>query len=164
MASLCKKDDFYGGSWRGPDNFEFAADCRQSPGCGDLFSWEAVDQYKDALCPGDWRVPTREDFVALDLALGGTGERDQENNALYNKYISVWGAELGGHALNSQLMYPGMFGNYWSQSIYSSEEYGDARGYALVVDAVDALAGGNGWIHVFPDFLNYHGFNVRCVK
>lgn len=157
MGSRCKKNDFYGGSWSGPDNYEFIADCRQSPGYGDLFSWEAVDRYKHDLCPGDWRVPSKEDFIALDLALGGTGERDQNNPALYNKYITVWGAELGGHALNGQLLWQGMFGNYWSQSTYATEQYGQGRGHALVVDS-------GGWVNVFPDFFKYHGFMLRCVK
>ncbi len=156
MATRCKKNDFYGGSWNGLDDYDFPVDCRQNPGYGDLFSWEAVNQYKDDLCPGDWRVPAMED-VALDLAMGGTGERDQNNPPLYNKYITDWGAELGGHALNSQLWYQGMFGNYWSQSTFSTEQHGDSRGYALVVDD-------GGWIHVFPDFFKYHGYNVRCVK
>lgn len=164
VASLCKKNDFYGGYWNGTDDFEYTADCRQSPGYGDLFSWGAVDQYMDDLCPGDWRVPTMEDFIALDLALGGSGERDQENHILYDKYINTWGAELGGHALNGQLNHPGSFGNYWSQSTFSSEQYGDSKAHALVVDGLDVSFGGSGWVHVFPEFLKFHGFNVRCVK
>jgi len=53
----------------------FLIDCRSNPGQkGDLFSWRAVSELKDVLCPYPWRVPTVQDFIDLDIALGGTGE------------------------------------------------------------------------------------------
>ena len=52
----------------------FYVDCRSNPGQkGDLFSWLAVYELRRELCPYPWRVPTVQDFIDLDIALGGTG-------------------------------------------------------------------------------------------
>jgi len=57
---------------------------------GDYFTWCAVWRYARELCPpGDgWRVPTKQDFINLDKALGGTGESGQNNTTLGEKYAS----------------------------------------------------------------------------
>ncbi|MCL2028745.1 MAG: fibrobacter succinogenes major paralogous domain-containing protein [Bacteroidales bacterium] len=50
-------------------------DCRNATNGfdGDYFNFCFVISYQNQLCPGDWRVPTRQDFINLDIALGGTG-------------------------------------------------------------------------------------------
>ncbi|MCL2416668.1 MAG: fibrobacter succinogenes major paralogous domain-containing protein [Bacteroidales bacterium] len=57
--------------------FNVNADCRNSVNnnnfTGHYFSWCAVMRFADELCPAPWRVPSREDFIDLDLNLGGTG-------------------------------------------------------------------------------------------
>ncbi|MCL2027150.1 MAG: fibrobacter succinogenes major paralogous domain-containing protein [Bacteroidales bacterium] len=40
---------------------------------GDYFTWCFVMRYAATLCPPPWRVPTCQDFINLDIALGGTG-------------------------------------------------------------------------------------------
>ena len=78
FASACNKTAFNGGT-----TGNFTADCRQtyfsvtnrSTGQqGDLFSWCAVMRFGHLLCPEDWRVPTQQDFINLDLNIGGTGQ------------------------------------------------------------------------------------------
>jgi len=98
MAGGCKKDKYDGGDY---STSLFKADCRQTSGYGDLFSWEAINQYKSQLCPNGWRVPTMQDFVDLDIALGGTGKTRGamfEDDASIIQFIndnylnpSVWG-------------------------------------------------------------------------
>ncbi|MCL2027032.1 MAG: hypothetical protein FWG79_00935 [Bacteroidales bacterium] len=50
-------------------------DCRNATNGfdGDYFNFCFMIRYQGQLCPGDWRVPTCQDFVNLDVALGGTG-------------------------------------------------------------------------------------------
>ncbi|MCL2413320.1 MAG: fibrobacter succinogenes major paralogous domain-containing protein, partial [Bacteroidales bacterium] len=49
----------------------FRVDCRSNPARkGDFFSWQAVYELRNELCPSPWRVPTAEDFRNLDIALG----------------------------------------------------------------------------------------------
>ncbi|MDR2938319.1 MAG: hypothetical protein LBU92_05220, partial [Prevotellaceae bacterium] len=91
VATQCKKNTYDGGTISAPK-----VDCRQITGHGDLFSWEAVNQYKADLCPDGWRVPTSSEFIALDVALGGTGQNNQ--NALFSRsvYEKQWGIQYGG--------------------------------------------------------------------
>ncbi len=114
-------------SFDGGSSVNYKADCRSNPGQkGDLFSWEMVRQYKDYLCPAPWRVPTKEDFKNLDIALGGTGEL-QANSTLRDKYLATWGGTYGGAcAHNGALTHQGTKAAYWSSS-----EYGSDFGYYL---------------------------------
>ncbi|MCL2028479.1 MAG: fibrobacter succinogenes major paralogous domain-containing protein [Bacteroidales bacterium] len=50
-------------------------DCRNSINgfSGNYFNFCFVIRYQDQLCPAPWRVPVCQDFVNLDVALGGTG-------------------------------------------------------------------------------------------
>jgi len=44
----------------------YKADWRNNPGQkGSLFSWTMVDDKKATLCPDGWRIPTKDDFIAL---------------------------------------------------------------------------------------------------
>ncbi len=116
-AARCKKNDFDGGS-EGP----YKVDCRQSGEFGDLFSWEAVNLYHAELCPAGWRIPTRQDFFDLDVALGGQGsggtgsEMDYYN--VWQKYLSEWGARPAGYARteNPDVVFPGAVACYWTQT------------------------------------------------
>ena len=111
--------DFSWGNWLGVD-MNFNANCRSNPGQrGDLFSWCAVVRFADLLCPYPWRVPTREDFVALDLALGGEGGADgrYRNVEVRNKYLNVWGGTYSGIASNFGILWSqGTDAMYWTQS------------------------------------------------
>ncbi|MCL2683143.1 MAG: fibrobacter succinogenes major paralogous domain-containing protein [Bacteroidales bacterium] len=113
QASNCsKKTTFNGG-----DSLYYHVDCRSNPRQkGDLFSWLAVSRFKDSLCPAPWRVPTKDDFILLDLALGGIGSFSPETSHR-SKYLNRWGGTYGGFcdsigALHGQKS----FACYWSQS------------------------------------------------
>jgi uncharacterized protein (TIGR02145 family) len=91
IAENCQKETYNGGTDI-PVNFN--ADCRKNAtDLGDLFSWCAVVRFEKQLCPKGWRVPTVNDFIQFDEALGGEGERRKmeveiivEFNILGNSY------------------------------------------------------------------------------
>jgi uncharacterized protein (TIGR02145 family) len=135
-------------------------DCRSNPSQkGDLFSWRAVAELKDELCPDDWRVPTREDFRNLDIAMGGTGELRGYADGSYEfgmeKYLnpSVWGSPRSGICNpDGSLNYQGYdIFFYWSQS-----ESNVNRGFGLVFMT--------GQIHPQSDENKNQGFPLRCVR
>jgi hypothetical protein len=136
----------------------FNADCRSLPGQkGDVFSWCAVYRFKDQLCPAPWRVPTKQDFIDLDIALGGTGNMVL-NSALRDKYISdnYWGGNL---------FIMGHFGNYWSQT-----EHDRTSGFLLNL-ASDVMSSSVNY-HVWPQGVSDKRFGgtaidariLRCVR
>jgi len=97
------------------------ADCRSNSVFGDLFSFCAVIQFQDQLCPEGWRVPTQQDFIDLDRALGGGGQNRQNATTIINtRYLNrgFWGGAFGGH----YFFYGGLSGqqenaSYWSQTV-----------------------------------------------
>ena len=77
VGSATNNDQFNGGT-----TGSFNADCRRSLHSttnrgaaqnGDHFSWCAVVRFGDVLCPAPWRVPTQQDFINLDMNMGGNG-------------------------------------------------------------------------------------------
>jgi uncharacterized protein (TIGR02145 family) len=112
-------------TYNGGTNDDFKVSIVKNEGYGDLFSWQAVDQYKNILCPAPWRLPTDEDFRNLDILLGGTGfpngqiGYDQPNpeapQELYDAYINTWGAKFGGFASTTDgFLGRGENASYWS--------------------------------------------------
>jgi uncharacterized protein (TIGR02145 family) len=157
MASGCKKDNFNGGS-----TSVFNADCRQNPGYGDLFSWVAVNTYKNELCPNGWRVPTAQDFIDLDIAMGGTGNnRDNALQFINDNYLNSerWGGNFGGSTSITNigvLVGQGSSADYWSLSEYNAE-----RAFTLGFRAT-----GNIYLSTGSDIginKNY-GVSLRCVR
>ena len=134
----------------------FTPDCRSNPDYkGDLFSWYAVDSFKNELCPEGWRVPTQQDFIDLDIALGGTGNNVQFDTALRDKYLNTWGGIFGGICdFGGSLKDQGSGAYYWSQSEYSSDfAYNlDFHSNGLV----------NPQYYIYKDYSV--GFALRCVK
>ena len=124
-ATGCNKTHFNGGN---RNDKIFNIDCRSNPGQkGDLFSWRAVSELKEELCSSPWRVPTVQDFIDLDIALGGTGEGQSnftytgegryQDNAHAIKYVNLWGGTFGGKCgLGGWNDYKDYWANYWSQS------------------------------------------------
>ena len=53
----------------------YTMDCRRAINGfhGHYFSWCFMKRYEDLLCPAPWRVPSRQDFINLDMALGFNG-------------------------------------------------------------------------------------------
>jgi uncharacterized protein (TIGR02145 family) len=122
-------------------------------GSGYLYNRKCVNDYATQLCPSPWRVPTREDFINLDLAFGGDGSsRDEDPSYVLTNYVIAWGVAFSGLAYGTTLEYVGTNAYYWSAdalSLYNA--------YYLRF-----TTGGN----VSPVSLNNHlyGFQVRCVK
>ena len=80
-----------------------------------LFSWAAVINYRNELCPPGWRVPRAEDFQTLFEALGGTGTALVISEDIENKLLSEWGGEFTGQCnISGALTETGITGSYWS--------------------------------------------------
>ena len=71
-APGCDKTTFAGGSFQNANT-----DCRNATNgfSGHYFTWCMVMRFAHLLCPPaqGWRVPTQQDFIELDLNLGGNG-------------------------------------------------------------------------------------------
>jgi len=144
------------------------ADCRNSTGTtafnGHYFTWCAVVRFADELCPYPWRVPTRQDFIDLDLNLGGTGlNRDVGENSptgavtlgftgstAANSPQSRWGgARFTGQATN--VTHPATW--YWSStSAGGTAGAGIVLGYHVASIVPQATS------------MGYVGGALRCVR
>jgi len=142
-----------------------ASDCRSNPGYdGDYFTWCMVMTHAPILCPSPWRVPTEQDFVNLDVALGGTGVY-RTNATNISKFFATsgtagqfWGGQKNGFtqcggtiAQSGQ----GVIGVWYSATI-------GATGYPCNLHVGDI-----GTEHrVYPCAGNYmcFGFGLRCVR
>ena len=134
--------------------------CNENGYPGDLFSWYSVVFFQDELCPAPWRVPSREDFINLDKALGGTGNNNQSNTTLRDKYINNWGGAFGGFLNYGMLSNQGSMGYYWSLSYhgYVSSPVNAHHAYDLRI-----LLSGS----ISPqDHQDSNGcqFSLRCVR
>jgi len=156
-ATNCQKADFEGEA----DTFSFNADCRTNPNFpGDFFSWCAVVRFADELCPYPWRVPTREDFRNLDIALGGTGENRFTNSSniattefVIENYINRWGGAFGGNsALIEKLDNQNFRGVYWSLT-----EADISFGHHLFFNVLGTI---------FPQDVwdKSRGLKLRCIR
>ncbi len=165
IASGCRKTSFNGGS-----SAPYNVDCRSNNGSsttvnytyGDLFSWCAVNNYQTTLCPNGWRMPTKDDFVNLDKALGGTGENRGGANT-FAKYTATsgtsgqfWKGQYGGVCNNS-----GGLGSQTTHGLYwSVTEATGTYGYGLYFYTAD--------ISVYPLYNNgspkNFGYSLRCIR
>ena len=149
MGTRCKKDEFNGGTAGGP----YIADCRQNTGYGDLFSWEAVNQYKADLCPDGWAVPTSQDFLDLDAVLRPMAT---EETTIGTVYLESWGGSLGGYFQNKMIEQE-KSGRYWSQT-ESPTNAMFGCGMLIYIPA---------YLGVTANYQSYNrviGLQVRCVK
>ena len=138
-------------------------DCRSNPNQkGDLFSWLAVSEFKNVLCPYPWRVPTKQDFINLDIALGGTGKnRGPERNDpvhirfIQDNYIPHWGLSFGGYSVSTYPWFSdqGWVAYYWSQS---ERDCGAGIVYKLGISCCD--------IHPQGTASKAWGYSLRCVR
>jgi len=107
------KDPYDGGN--STDGFRI--DFRSNPGQkGSLFSWRAVVEIAN-ICPAGWRVPTMDDFIDLDIAMGGGTEdiRTDDSEFVIANNIGRWGGAFGGRCLSDgTLQNQGSWANYWS--------------------------------------------------
>jgi len=151
-ATNCQKTAFEGG-WR--DNFN--ADCRSNPNNsgGDLFSWCAVLRFGHVLCPHPWRVPTRQDFVNLDIAMGGTGNFRVDLGFIHNHYVDPRGDRRNNRGSSPRSNHwDGAFGNYWSRT--EDNEF-SVFGFTLRLST-------NGVIIPQATSSKQKGLMLRCVR
>ncbi|MCL2028590.1 MAG: hypothetical protein FWG79_08935, partial [Bacteroidales bacterium] len=143
-----------------------AADCRNSTnGSGvHYFTWCYVMRYQAQLCPSPWRVPTCQDFINLDVAMGGTGElRDLTDNATSNgwtgtdaneKYTGTAAGTWGGArwtALDPLNGLPDVLSLYWSSSESSITIANDLFYAGIILNPVNIGTKGS-------------GIALRCVR
>jgi len=144
-----ERTEFNGGSFRSGFNI----DCRSNPDQkGDLFSWQAVYELKNELCPYPWRVPTKQDFIDLDVAFGGTGERMQQNWERSDKYLDGWRLTFGGSSTS--------FGSLSSQ--YARAFYWSQDGSKSLGNMFFAMVGGV--VSPVEIACKSAGFSLRCVR
>jgi uncharacterized protein (TIGR02145 family) len=161
----------------------YNADCRPTAmGAatieGTLFSWCAVVRFADILCPpsGGWRIPSAEDFAALDRAIRGygSGQEFYVSPEVVEKYRTLWANQTstqfpnGGMfsgmiltgagvsatpALNrTGIVGRGAYGTYWSSTEYNA------------TGAVFFYIGATGTIHPNQAGVKSAGRAVRCVR
>lgn len=164
LASNAEKD-----TYTGVTGETYIPDAMRNGAFGHMFSWAAVDQFAAELCPEPWHAPSTEEFVALDLALGGTGENFQPTNGLEDKYREQWGLEWVGQAFNSMISGGGIDNGgandvangagYWA-----TNDKGGVMGAALRVVDNDLFATPHPNIMPDASIIKQYGFLVRCVK
>jgi len=128
-------------------------DCRSNPGQkGDLFSWRAVSERGNDLCPAPWRVPTLQDFMNLNTALGGTGGSIIDM-VLLNRYLNDWGGTFAGNSTPTGDLY----GQSWQARYWSQSERWSDTGSVL-------LFGSDGFVHLNSSYFKNGGLSLRCVR
>jgi len=144
----------------------FNADCRNSYGnanfSGHYFSWCAVMRFADTLCPYPWRVPTVQDFVDLDLNLGGPGNSVTITNVIglrgYTGNLnSANGGRWGGSRFTSGVGGTGGFIGHDVNSIYWSSTERDAES-VFILHLQANWSSPNSWNP------KSNGFALRCVR
>jgi uncharacterized protein (TIGR02145 family) len=138
--------------------YDYNADCRSNPNKpGDLFSFCAVQRFQNVLCPFPWRVPTVEDFIALDRSLGGTGENGQSSSTHLANLVTTFGAAFSGYAYNTTFTDTNTGSEDFSGAYWSSTPLGKVSGLALYFDIENTVNPA----HSAPAWL---GHSVRCVR
>ncbi|MEA4917216.1 BACON domain-containing protein [Proteiniphilum sp.] len=90
---------------------------------GYLYSWYYVTDHANKLCPSPWRVPTKEDLINLDKALGGTGENVTFVPDHLANYATKWKVSYGGHVKgDGTLQYQGAYHYIWTSSSFNDEK------------------------------------------
>ncbi|MCL2028611.1 MAG: hypothetical protein FWG79_09040 [Bacteroidales bacterium] len=121
-----------GGSYSGGTSPNFNVDCRAATNGfdGSYFSWCVVMKYANILCPGDWRVPTTGDFVALHQSLGytvpavGSSSTIIEDTYMGTTGVQNHGGDWGGSRFTLLVgAAVAETSTYWSSTLDSSGQY-----------------------------------------
>ena len=142
------------------------ADYRNNPGYrGYMYNWYYVKAHEAELCPAPWRVPSKADIVNMDLAMGGTGESQENVPGQVQKYESKGFIYSGRAMTDNTFAYLGRIGyiltneqadndaNYPSHFCIKNGTQGDA--YPVVYPKNEYHTGTN---------TKNVGFPVRCVR
>jgi uncharacterized protein (TIGR02145 family) len=119
-----------------------------------FYNWSYVNANKDIMCPSPWRVPTANDVMILDLALGGNGQNrtGADKSWMIEKYNNEWGhSHVGVIVPNTTFQYPN------HQHIWTSDACG-SNAYYLYYSVEELRVN----THVCVTRAEGHG--VRCVR
>lgn len=156
MAEGCRKDYF--DSYEQANGKEiFYADCRENGEFGDLFSWPAVDMYRNELCPDEWSVASALDFLNLDHTLNGTAGNDTsryEDKTSVARFAAAWGASFGGFCDYYGRADQETHAHYWT---YDDEQNDPTGAYAMLLST-------SGTVRPWIKQKKHWGMQVRCVK
>jgi uncharacterized protein (TIGR02145 family) len=122
-------------------------------GSGYLYNWKCVHEKSATLCPSPWRVPAKDDFIALDQCLGGSGSNRTgvSQSWITENYIDRWGGLFGGMGYRNAIYDGGSCAYYWS-STYSGT-YAD-----------DLYFCADGKVGPRDYHGQYYGMQLRCVR
>jgi uncharacterized protein (TIGR02145 family) len=160
VSTVCSARTSYLG--RDSEGLQYYCDCRKgNDGFGDLFSWCGMASIRHQICPDGWRIPTSNDFIALDIALGGTGENrpflsvSGPDIPILAKYTGdEWGGGYGGNSTwDNVLARPNVEAYYWGQTAGVDNTQGMYLGFKT-----------NGHIFVRQSTTKDFGMPVRCVR
>ncbi|MCL2414346.1 MAG: Ig-like domain-containing protein [Bacteroidales bacterium] len=170
FASACQDRTTFSGGTAG----NFNADCRRAETelTGHFFSWCAVMRFADVLCPGDWRVPTHQDFINLDLNLGGNGQNramSDVNGGIVNGFTIdeqlQWYTSATGSPSNPEI------GGIWGGARFTGLEITPAGWNSFYWSSTEVSSTGAhnldfGGAHVNLKFSHNKalGFALRCVR
>jgi uncharacterized protein (TIGR02145 family) len=119
------------------------------------YNWPYVNANKNTLCPpgSGWRMPTKDDFINLDKALGGTGDNRSAGLAVVEGwYFAKWGCVYAGKADGSSMTHLGSNCMNWSATEYDATQ------------AIDGHYDAGGGVHPQAIRPKNWGLVVRCVK
>jgi uncharacterized protein (TIGR02145 family) len=152
IIPACAKDTFSNG-----DNIPNCRKYSRSDVTYFYYNWYYVNANGTTMCPAPWRVPTQNDFIALDKCLGGTGLDRPKDTITVAKYIQDWGGTYGAMAVGKATVPTvGAFGYYWSSTSYNNNN-----------NNVDAYYLGfypSGKIDLHIQLYKDTGLQVRCLK
>jgi hypothetical protein len=113
------------------------------------YNWPYVNANASTLCPSPWRVPSGNDYIALDKAFNGSGAtRDASAQYVHDSFVVAWGSpENAGGVFASGISNVGVC------TPYHALESGHMFSHYV-----------SGYIYLFYT-SNLHGGNlVRCVR
>jgi hypothetical protein len=117
-----------------------------------LYNWPYVNANKNTLCPSPWRVPNKNDFVELDVALGGDGtaRTGVPLKWITDNYVNAWGGSWG-RAANGSVLSEIVIIEY-----NSSDADGAGRSFGLRAHV-------DGDLEPNHSHGKWYGFRIRCV-
>ncbi len=138
-------------------NFTGNGGCRKHDNStyGFLYSRAYIDANGTTMCPGNWRVPSTDDFAALVIAFGGTAFEYGENDpAVRDRFVGPeWGGQYAGYFAGSYISSAGTQANYLSTDDYM---YGGPS-------VLQFASGSTGNVNSQAQGMANRGYNVRCV-
>jgi uncharacterized protein (TIGR02145 family) len=119
------------------------------------YNWVYVKTNLNTLCPSPWRVPTANDFIALDKVFGGSGS-NRTSVALSwitEHYVNTWGGIWANAIISPNILQT----TFTSMEYWSATQYNSYCNYGLMVYT-------DGTVSPLHNHDWGIGYLVRCVK